>query len=174
MAKLKLIFDLLDTQQALIDLLQPVTTTSKKTLLNYIAGIENGSYQMNNPEKGWIGSVSATGTITLSAMIATDTITVNGTVFTCMASGASGNQFNVGLSDTATATNAAAAINASATASVTNNVVATSSGAVITITSVDPGTVGNNIPIAISAHGSVSGGGKLASGTDGTAYNMAL
>ena len=140
--------------------------------MNYIAGIEDGAWQMNNPQKGWIGSVSSTGTITFSSIANGDTITVNGTVFTCETSGATGNQFNVGTSDTVAAANAAAAINASATGSVTANVVATSAGAVITITSIVPGTIGNNIAIAISAHGSVSGGGKLASGTDGIAYNM--
>ena len=100
------------------------------------------------------GSVQASGTITLSSMVATDTITINGVVFTCEASGATGNQFNVGGTDTITATNAAKAINASVTAKVLNYVTASSSGAVITITAVQPGLQGNMNTIAVSAHGS--------------------
>lgn len=103
------------------------------------------------------GVAKASGTITLSSMVATDTITINGTTFTCVASGATGNQFNVGGTDTITAANAAAAINASATANVSKAVVATSALAVITITALVPGYMGNLGTLAISAHGSVSG-----------------
>ena len=111
-------------------------------------------------------AVQATGTITLSSFVATDTITINGVVFTCVASGATGNQFNVGGSDTLTAAAAAAAINASVTALVSGYVTATSATNVITITTVKPGLLGNMCTLAISAHGSVSGA-KLTGGTDG-------
>jgi len=114
------------------------------------------------------GAIQASGTITLSSMVATDTVTVNGVVFTCVSSGAGANQFNVGLSDTATAANLAASINASITAKVINVVSATSVAAVVTVTAVQPGLAGNMNTIAISAHGSVSGSGFLTSGTDGS------
>lgn len=110
-------------------------------------------------------AIQATGTVTLSSMVATDTITINGAVFTCEASGATGNQFNVGGTDTITAANAAAAINASATNNVSQVVKATSSGAVITVTAITPGYVGNMSTLAISAHGSVSAA-NLASGSN--------
>src|SRR6185437_3298886 len=111
-------------------------------------------------------AVCASGTVTLSSMVALDTITINGTVFTCESSGATGNQFNVGASDTITAANAAAAINASATTNVSRAVVATSSGAVITITAIQPGTMGNRGTLAISAHGSVSGANLTGGASD--------
>lgn len=113
------------------------------------------------------GLIQASGTITLSSLVATDTVTVNGVVFTAVASGATGNQFNVGGTDTITATNLAAAINASSTAKVINVVTAAAVAAVVTVTAVQPGLAGNMNTIAISAHGSVSGSGFLTSGTDG-------
>ena len=98
---------------------------------------------------------AASGTITLASMVATDTITVGNQVFTCMASGASGNnQFNVGLSDTLTAAAAAAVINAHP--ALQSVVTASPALAVITLTAAHNGPTGNMIDLAISAHGSVS------------------
>lgn len=105
------------------------------------------------------GSVQASGTITFAGLVATDTITVNGVVFTAVASGATGNQFNVGASDTITATNAAKAINASVTANVIHVVFASAVGPVITVTAVQPGLQGNMNTLAISAHGAVASAG---------------
>lgn len=51
-------------------------------------------------------------TLTLSSTDPGDAVTINGTTFTAVASGAAGHQFNVGASDTATAANLATAINA--------------------------------------------------------------
>jgi hypothetical protein len=102
------------------------------------------------------GSTQATGTITLNGMMAGDTITVNGVVFTAETSGATGNQFNVGVSDTATALNAAKAINASTTANVIHVVTASAASNVITVTAVQPGLQGNMNTLAVSAHGSVA------------------
>ena len=50
--------------------------------------------------------------ITLASVVATNTVTIDGVVFTAIASGATGTQFNVGGNDTATAVNLAASINA--------------------------------------------------------------
>ena len=100
-------------------------------------------------------SVAATGTVTLAAMVAADTVTVASVVFTCVASGATGNQFNLGGTDTITATNLAAAINASA--SLSQVAMATSTGPVVTVTAALKGKIGNSLGLAISLHGSVSG-----------------
>lgn len=118
------------------------------------------------------GGAAASGTITLSSFVNSNTITINGTVFTGETSGATGNQFNIGGSDTITAANAVAAINASATAIVANVVTASSAGAVITITAKEAGTIGNLGTLAISANGSVSGA-NLTGGTDGTVSALA-
>lgn len=52
----------------------------------------------------------AYSTLTLAGVVATDTCVVNGVTYTCVASGATGNQFNIGASDTLTAANLAALI----------------------------------------------------------------
>ena len=171
MAKVRLVLDLFDPQQALVDYLQPVTVTSKRTMSNYIEGISDGAYQMNNPQLGSIGAVSATGTFTIAAgnLSANDTVTIGGVAFTAKASGATGNQFNIGGSATATATNCAAAVNASS--SCLGLVSASSALGVVTFTSIVPGIVGNQITLAKSAtNGSVSGA-NLTSGAEGTVYN---
>ena len=111
-------------------------------------------------------AVAATGTITFSSFAAANTFTVGSQTFTCESSGASGNnQFNVGGTDTISAVAAVAKINAHP--SLVNTVVASNAGAVITITSLVPGLIGNYIPLAISAHGSVSAA-TLTSGADPT------
>lgn len=112
-----------------------------------------------------VNAVQASGTITLSSHVATNTVTVNGITFTCVASGATGNQYNVGGTDTLTAVALAAALNANTT--LDGMVVATSSNAVVTITALDPGEIGNALTIAISANGTASGA-RLSGGTNGT------
>lgn len=133
-----------------------------RTLENYFSGGTTGSKSLKIQVQN--GAVAASGTITFSSIANNDTITVNGTVFTAKTSGATGNQFNIGASDTTAAANAVVAINASATAVVSNVVLATSAAAVITITSLVPGPIGNLGTLAISAHGSVSGA-NLTGGT---------
>lgn len=113
-----------------------------------------------------INSVKSTGTVTLSAHVATNTVTINGVVLTA------GTDYAVGGTDTITATNLASAINANAT--LDGMVMATSDGAVVTLTSLIPGEIGNAVTLAISANGSVSGA-RMAGGTNGdvsTAHNF--
>ncbi len=88
-------------------------------------------------------AVQASGTFTLTTVIATDAVKVNGVTFTAVASGATGNQFNIGASDTLTAVNLAAAINGSATALVAGYVTATSALTVVTVKSAFYGIAGN-------------------------------
>lgn len=132
-----------------------------KYMKDVVAGIRPAAVKTRT------NAVKATGTFTLVSMVNADTITINGVAFTCVTSGATGNQFNVGASDTLTAAAAAVAINASATALVANNVYATSAAGVITITAMDPGTMGNCITIANSANGTASGA-RLTGGTNGS------
>jgi phage tail sheath gpL-like len=93
--------------------------------------------------------VQASGTITFSAAAtANDTLIINGVTFTAKASGAGANEFNVGLTATASATNLAASINASVTALVSGYVTASSALGVVTVTSAFYGTSGNQATIA--------------------------
>ena len=132
-------------------------------LEDYIKRISSGI----NQAKVYVGvdSVAASGTVTLSSHAATNTVTINGVVFTAVASGATANQYNVGT-DAVTAANLAASINASVTAKVQGYVVASAVSNVVTITAVRPGLSANMFTLAISAGGSVSGA-FLTGGTDG-------
>lgn len=91
----------------------------------------------------------ASGTIVFSgAGAANDTVLINGVTFTAVASGATGNQWNVGASATASAANLAAAINASASALVSGHVSAVAAAGTVTITSKVRGVYGNAVTIA--------------------------
>lgn len=90
----------------------------------------------------------ATGTIVFSAVAsASDTVTINGTTFTFRASGATGNEANIGANATASAANLATAVNASATALVNAHVTAAAATGTVTFTSVGH-LFGNSVTIA--------------------------
>jgi hypothetical protein len=78
-------------------------------------------------------------------------------------------QYNVGLTDTATAANLAAAINANATTSL--YVSATSAAAVCTVSANYPGALGNIVTTTASG-GVAAGGATLTGGTNATAAVM--
>jgi hypothetical protein len=79
----------------------------------------------------------------------------------------SSDSFVVGPTDTDTARNAAAAIDASVNPAIQGLITATSSGPVMTLTSLVPGPIGNLETIAISGGGSASGT-NLTGGSFGT------
>lgn len=141
------------TVQSLADLLDSVVSGNQQypSVVSTILGTGHAAY--------------AAGTFTLTSVIATDAISINGVTFTCVASGATGNQFNVGASDTLTAVNLAAAINASVTALVSGYVVATSALTVVTVTSAFPGLAGNQTLIASADGTIVATGARLTGGT---------
>jgi len=107
------------------------------------------------------GTVAATGSITFSAQpLANSTVTINGTVFTFVASGATGNQVNIGATLAATMTALAVALNASV---ITGVAKATYTGTATALTMVHDvlGTTGNSFTLAAStspaSNGTVSG-----------------
>lgn len=119
-------------------------------------------------------AIQASGTLTLSSTVATNAFTVNGVTFTCVASGAGANQFNVGADDTATAVNAAAAINASVSALVAGYVTASSALGVVTVTAVDHGIFGNLVTITGTTN-IVASGARLTGGiADPTAQTISF
>lgn len=114
-------------------------------------------------------AAAATGTVTFSSFTGADTFTVGTETFTCENSGASGNnQFNKGGTDTLSAVAAVAVINAHP--NLKQYITASNLAGVITVTCQQAGRIGNNISLAISAHGSVSAA-HLASGVDATTYS---
>ena len=150
-------------------------------IINFITGLCSGT------EIGPSGSApsvaisiegqatAASGTYTLTSVVATDAVAVNGVTFTAVASGATGNQFNVGVSDTATATNLAAAINASATALVSGYVTASSAATVVTVTAVQKGLAGNVYTITSADGTIVASGARLTGGAaDPTAITLSF
>ncbi len=122
--------------------------------------------------------VQASGSFILDTVIATDAVKVNGVTFTAVASGATGNQFNVGLSDVLTAANLAGAINASVTALVSGYVTATSAAGltttgVTTVTSAFYGLAGNQTLIESLDSTIVASGALLTGGAaDATAQTL--
>ena len=109
---------------------------------------------------GGRGAVEASGTLTLSGVVAGNSAQVGDQVFVASASPVGPNQFLVGISDSATATNLAAAINANpnfATASGTPIVSASASGPIVTVTSNSYGNSGNMIQLVGSSNISALG-----------------
>lgn len=100
--------------------------------------------------------VQASGTLTLSTASGTVGGTIGGTAVTVTASGG----------DTATAAAIATAINANTT--VNKWVSATSSGAVVTVTSLRGAAVGNNITLVADGTGVTASGAKLTGGVNPT------
>lgn len=144
-------------------------------LANYINSLAGGARAASLEFKVGAVRASLAGTFT-GAPTADETVTINGVAFTAKASGATGNQFNIGGTVTATAAALAAAINGSSTAGIVGVVSASSSAGVVTVTCIVPGLVGNAIVVAESMSNFAWAGAatKLAGGTDGTATTLSL
>lgn len=114
-----------------------------KKALRRIASINDGVIPAGTVQLNVNGAqpVAASATALLASTIATDTLVLNGQALTAVASGAAANEFNVGVSDTATATNLAAAINLSTNASIiTKNLEASNFAQTITLSTCTAGT----------------------------------
>lgn len=117
-----------------------------------------------------INNTHATGQITLASVEVGDTVTVNGTVYTAIAQGstpANYKQFALAGTNTLTAVNLAAAINAGEKSKPVVKVVATASTAYVNLVSRLDGTAGNAL-VLVSSNGTrlaVTGSGTLTGGT---------
>lgn len=142
-------------------------------LIDFLSGSVAGAY--SSAIDLYMGAVQASGTITFTGLpVADETVTIGGIDFTAKASGATGNQFNIGASATLTAAALAAAINASTTAGIAGVVTATSALGVVTVTCIIPGRVGNGITLAEALTNATVSGARLASGADGTSLSHSL
>lgn len=131
------------------DLVIPVDVRGIGYWLTLLLGVPVSSTAQN----------AASGTIVFSAQPAVDsTVTLNGTAFTFKASGATGNQVNIGANVGATATALAAALNGSAVSGVAAATYS-ATGATLTIQHDTAGAVGNTFTLAAGAgsNGTVSG-----------------
>lgn len=143
-------------------------------MANYIAGLMGGAYTCSMDLQVAEGNAAAaTGTITFSGVgAANDTILINGVTFTAVASGATGNQYNIGGTATLTAASLASAINASASALVNQHVTAAAVTGVITLTAAKKGAAGNAVTLAegVDANNHMAeSGARLTGGTNATA-----
>src|SRR5580765_4525347 len=110
----------------------------------------------------------AAGTITfVSNPVALTTITLGGTTWTFVASGATGNQTNIGANLAATLTQLALDLNSSADPNV-DQCSYVVSATVLTITYKTPGVGGNAFAIAVTVAGASASAATLSGGTAGT------
>lgn len=110
-------------------------------------------------------AIAATGSIILTAVpTAGDTVTIDGTVVTFEASGATGNQVNLGATAAATATALAAFLNASADANIVKMTYVDSGTGSIEVVSVLTGTAGNAYTLATSDSGKITVSGATLAG----------
>ncbi len=136
------------------------------TLQNLLSGIIGGALNCEVDILAQDGAqVPASNTLTLVSVVATNACTVAGVTFTAVASNPTSVQFLVGASDTATALNLAAAINANAT---TKGIVdADTAAGVVSVFSLTPGLTGNFIPLAGGTNITIGSGSTLLGGTGG-------
>jgi phage tail sheath gpL-like len=131
-------------------------------LVDFMKKVVSGAYPAS--VRTMIGTAKASGTITLASFVEDDTVTVGPITFTGKDTPTLATHFETGGTDATAAASLASAINAHT--ALDGIVVATSDGAVVTVTAKEPGEEGNAIALAISAHGSVSAA-FLAGGTEG-------
>lgn len=124
-----------------------------------VCGFGDGS------QAGLVGGTFASGTIAFASQpVADDTITINGVAITFKASGAAGNQVNIGASKEATAANLLAFLTASVNGSLTVASYAIFD-AVVMITYKTAGVGGNAFTLAVSDDFAVLSGAALAGGS---------
>ncbi len=151
--------------------LAPGRLPAANNFVNYLTGLIGGTLQ--GAYLGFaVGAIQAVGTITQTSTGAAndETLTVCGVTFTAKTSGATGNQWNRNNTVATSATNLAAAINASADTNI--YVTATSALGVVTVTMIQPGVLGNVPTITESC--SNTSCVSFAGGTEGTVYNIDL
>lgn len=148
--------------------LAPGQFPAANNFINYLSGLTGGNYSATLAFK--VGAVQASGTITQTSTGAAngETLVVAGITFTARTSGATGNEWNRNNTVATSATNLAAAINAST--DLTGICTATSLLGVVTITASVPGLMGNGLVITESCSNTTCV--TFASGTDGTAYTL--
>lgn len=142
----------------------------------YVSGAGAGSLTVSLSSAAL---VSATGTVTAATVLAGDTVTINGVVFTATGSVAPANYFNIGASNTTCAAALATSINASTSALIQGMVTASSALAVCTITALPAGKVGNAYTLAssgatLAVSGSRLTGGAGGLGTSTTSYDYGV
>lgn len=129
---------------------------------DYLSGVVGGAYSATIAVDVNTGdATTASGQVVVSGPIAGDSLLINGVALVA------GSDFAIGGSDTITATNLAAAINASSDPLIDGLVTASSSSSTVTISAASVGTSGNLITLEGRGTHSLdpNGSGTAASGT---------
>lgn len=134
-------------------------TALRNLLTAVVGGARNASLAVSVDSTA---PVKASATITCATAIATNTITIGPQTLTLVNSGATTDEINKGGNNTLTAAAIAAAINAHAVTS--KYVVASSALAVVTVTALQRGTMGNGITLASSGSTLAVSGAALSGG----------
>lgn len=166
MALLTIVIDVADSAQDLADKLKldrdPRFALGR--LGAYIDGANEGRGSQCTVN---IGGNRASSTITFTgAPSAGQTCSINSTAFTARASGAVGNEFNIGATIEESAANLAAAVNASVAAAIRGVMRATSSGGVVTLTAVVPRSGTQGITSTTTAMTNTSTSGAFTGGAN--------
>lgn len=146
--------------------------TDLRGLIDYLKGIPSqhpASFSLLT------GAAYGTATLTVSSTGSAndETCSICNVTFTAKTSGATGNQFNISTTAATQASNMATAFNASA--DLAGIVTAEAVGAVVTLTSVAPGTIGNGLQISESlTNVALSAFVTEDTGVDGTTYSFDL
>jgi phage tail sheath gpL-like len=138
-------------------------------LINLLSGFAGGALQGTiDIQSDSSSPTAASGTLTLTSAIATDAITIGTVTLTASSTPAGEDEWEIdGADDAADAASLATAINAH---SVLSKVVsAEASSNVVTITALQKGVVGNQIPISSADATIVASGSFLSGGTGGAA-----
>lgn len=145
--------------------LSPGGLPAANNFVDYLSGLTGGNVS-GAQLKFLVGGTCAVGSITQTSTGAAngETLTVAGVTFTARTSGATGNEWNRSNTVATSATNLAAAINASEDTKYT--VYCTASGGVVTVNVLQPGTIGNLVLITESCSNTTRV--SPAGGTDGS------
>lgn len=135
----------------------------------YLKGVAGGIHNADLDLR--VGAVKATGSLALTGLPANnETFSLANVTVTAKSSGATGNQFNIGASASATATAIATLVNSSA--SFTGIVTASANSGTVTFTAVLPGAHGNGIQLSEAMANTTAT--AFSGGTNGTLYSMDL
>ncbi len=119
-----------------------------------------------------VDGAQATGTLTLTSWLHTETVTINGVVITAHTNTQANDQVDISGSNDADALNLALAINNSTTAGL-QDVIATASTNVVTVKARKGGPTGNNITLASGQASVVANVTRLATGAVNTTVVIA-
>ena len=141
------------------------------SLANYFNALAGGN--QNAVVTLDIGAVAASNALSFSTVgTNSETVTINGVVLTAATSGNGTTSFTVGTSATTSATALKSCINANAT--LTNQVIATSAGTVVTVTSKVAGFIGNAMTASESLNGGAWASAIFTGGTKGSIGTLNL